>query len=125
MLGKIAFLLRLLGKGLQIPPKRVAQIIDEALDFLGRRILLKRFAQAVLRRLNVTLGFGNIAVLDVSRKARYTDLSGIACSSPIDSASSAIATLSAESGSRTSFLRCSTTALASGLVKLRSGRMNS
>ena len=52
-------------------------------------------------------------------------LSSPTLSPPMVSASSAWATGSVEPGSRTSFLRCSTTALASGLVKTRSGRTNS
>jgi len=52
-------------------------------------------------------------------------LSSMTFSPPKVSASSARETLSTESGSRTRRFRCSTTALASGLVKVRSGSTNS
>ena len=63
----VALVLRLRGERLEIARQRGAELIDKALDLLGRGVLLQRLRERVLRGLHVALGLGQVAVLDAQR----------------------------------------------------------
>ena len=67
LLRHVALVLRLLGERLHVARQGIAQIVDELLDLLGRGILLQRLRERVLRRFELALGLGQVAVLDAER----------------------------------------------------------
>ena len=64
----VALVLLLRGKRLQVARQRRAQLVDEALDLLGRGSLLQRLHQRVLGGIQGALGLGQIALLDAERR---------------------------------------------------------
>ena len=115
-------------------------------------VAVHRLAQALLRGAQLALGLGEIAVLDLerhrpepvgdldeilvgpcarrrrsapARRPMNTPHCGVKRSGAMSSASRATWTRLRSSGSSTSLRRCSTSALASGLVKGRCGRVKS
>ena len=64
----VALVLLLRGKRLQVARQRRAQLVDEALDLLGRGSLLQCLHQRVLGGIQGALGLGQIALLDAERR---------------------------------------------------------